>query len=169
MESGPVRPRVPAAIAACLTVLAVAAPVMAASPIGSQLAQLRAATDKYHDVSVAIADGYTPTEDCVASPSGGMGYHYVNFAEAMNPASSPTKPDVLLYAPSPSGPRLVGVEWIVFDADQDMATVEHHSVLGQAFNGPMTHGLPVHYDLHAWVWQANPEGVFEDFNPTVRC
>ncbi len=42
----------------------------------------------------------------------------------------------------------------MFDADQDMATVEHHDVLGQAFNGPMTHGLPVHPDLHARVWQA---------------
>ena len=163
------RPRVRASIAACLTALAIAAPVMAASPVGAQLAQLRAATEKYHDVSVAIADGYTPTEDCVSSPAGGMGYHYVNFAEAMNPASSPTRPDVLLYAPSPSGPRLVGVEWIVFDADQDMATVEHHSVLGQAFHGPMTHGLPVHYDLHAWIWQANPQGLFEDFNPNIRC
>ena len=116
------RPRVRASIAACLTALAIAAPVMAASPVG-----------------------------------------------AMNPASSPTRPDVLLYAPSPSGPRLVGVEWIVFDADQDMATVEHHSVLGQAFHGPMTHGLPVHYDLHAWIWQANPQGLFEDFNPNIRC
>ena len=163
------RPRVPATVAACLAALAIAVPIMAASPIGSPLAQLREATDKYHDVSVAIADGYAPTEECVSSPAGGMGYHYVNFAEAMNPASSPTKPDVLLYAPSPTGPRLVGVEWIVFDADQDMATVEHHEVLGQTLHGPMTHGLPVHYDLHAWIWQANPEGVFEDFNPNIRC
>ncbi|HEX5826865.1 MAG TPA: hypothetical protein VFY23_05040 [Candidatus Limnocylindrales bacterium] len=163
------RPPLLVVAAAALAVLSVAAPVLASSPSGAELAALRAATVQYHDVDAAIADGYVPTEECVSSPAGGMGYHYVNFQEAMNPASSPTKPDVLLYAPSPSGPRLVGVEWIVFDADQDMSTVERHEVLGQTLHGPMTHGLPVHYDLHAWIWQANPAGVFADFNPTVRC
>lgn len=162
------RLRVPALAAASLA-LVIAVPALAADPVGGQLGKLRAATAQYHDVAVAIADGYVPTEECVSSPAGGMGYHYVNPAEAMNPASSPTRPDVLLYAPSPDGPRLVGVEWIVFDADQDMGTVEQHSVLGQTFNGPMTHGLPVHYDLHAWIWQANPAGLFEDFNPNVHC
>jgi hypothetical protein len=27
---------------------------------------------------------------------------------------------------------------------------------------------PEHYDLHAWVWHANPDGVFAEFNPNVK-
>ena len=27
-------------------------------------------------------------------------------------------------------------------------------------------GQPVHYDIHAWVWKANPAGELSDFNPT---
>jgi hypothetical protein len=29
--------------------------------------------------------------------------------------------------------------------------------------------MPEHYDLHAWVWQANPAGMFAAWNPTVSC
>jgi hypothetical protein len=29
--------------------------------------------------------------------------------------------------------------------------------------------MPIHYDLHAWIWQANPAGVFEMWNPKVDC
>jgi hypothetical protein len=25
------------------------------------------------------------------------------------------------------------------------------------------------YILHAWIWQHNPAGMFEDWNPTVTC
>lgn len=152
-----------------LTAVAIAGPASAAGPEGSQLAKIRAATARFHDVDAAIAAGYAPTDECVASPAGGMGFHYVNFARVMDPAVDATAPEVLLYAPSGNGVRLVGVEWLIFDADQDMGTVESHSVLGRTMHGPMTHGLPVHYDLHAWVWQPNANGAFEDFNPAVAC
>ncbi len=29
--------------------------------------------------------------------------------------------------------------------------------------------MPRHYDLHVWLWQANPAGIFAPFNPNVRC
>lgn len=152
-----------------LSASAVAGPAAAAGPGGSQLAQIRAATARFHDVDAAIAAGYAPTDECVESPMGGMGYHYVNFGAVLDPALDVTKPEVLLFAPSADGLRLVGVEWLVFDADQQMGTVDHHALLGQTFHGPMTHGLPVHYDLHAWIWQPNANGVFEDWNPAVHC
>ena len=31
------------------------------------------------------------------------------------------------------------------------------------------YGLPGVYELHAWLWQHNPAGMFEDFNPRVTC
>lgn len=147
-----------------------AAPVTAAEPIGSQLAQVRAATARFHNVDAAIAAGYMPTDECVEIPLGGMGYHYVNVAAVLDPALDPATPEVLLYAPSGNGVRLVGVEWLVFDADQNPATVQNLTILGQSLAGPMTHsGLPFHYEKHAWTWQPNPNGVFADWNPAVDC
>ena len=26
-----------------------------------------------------------------------------------------------------------------------------------------------HWDLHAWVWQPNPSGMFAEWNPKVQC
>ena len=31
------------------------------------------------------------------------------------------------------------------------------------------YGLPPFYELHAWLWQHNPSGFFEDWNPRVTC
>ncbi len=40
------------------------------------------------------------------------------------------------------------------------------------FDGPMlghAPGMPIHYDLHVWVWRHNPSGTFNEYNPNVRC
>lgn len=29
--------------------------------------------------------------------------------------------------------------------------------------------MPIHFDLHAWVWQDNPAGTFAAWNPDVTC
>jgi hypothetical protein len=34
---------------------------------------------------------------------------------------------------------------------------------------PNRYELPAFYALHAWIWQENPSGVFESFNPDVTC
>lgn len=31
------------------------------------------------------------------------------------------------------------------------------------------YGLPAFYQLHVWLWKRNPNGLFNDRNPTVRC
>ncbi|MFF2509779.1 hypothetical protein [Streptomyces sp. NPDC058086] len=73
---------------------------------------------KYLDESIAIADGYVP-HPC-SSDSGGhgnMGYHYFN--ESLFGSVDPAKPASLLYEDGQHGKReLVGVEWIVPDADR---------------------------------------------------
>ncbi len=143
--------------------------------VNKGLAQVRRATAEYHKVSNALADGYQPAEHCVAVPGvGGMGYHYVNPALIGDRSVDPLKPEVLLYAPKNNGGlKLVAVEYLVADADQDLSTDEDRpDLFGVPFNGPMAGhepGMPVHYDLHAWVWQANPAGLFADFNPKVGC
>jgi hypothetical protein len=169
-----------AVAAIAVATMALAGPAFAVSgktdfDVKKGLAQVRQATAKYHDESTAIADGYLPTDHCIAVPGvGGMGYHYVNPALIGDPSVDPLKPEVLLYAPKKDGEReLVGVEYLVFDADQDLATAgDRPNLFGEPFNGPMLGhepGMPIHYDLHAWIFEGNPAGVFADFNPRVHC
>lgn len=96
----------------------------------------------------------------------GMGFHYVNPAYA---SASSELPTALLYVPSGNQLRLVAVEWVVFDADQDMEADESYSLFGQTFLGPMSHGIPIHRELHVWTWQGNPSGTFAQTNPNVVC
>jgi hypothetical protein len=143
--------------------------------VNKGLAQVRQATAEYHKVSNALADGYVATEHCIAVPGvGGMGYHYLNPALIGDPSIDPLKPEVLLYAPKKNGGlKLVGVEYLVVDADQDLATdSDRPDLFDVPFNGPMLGhepGMPIHYDLHAWIWKGNPDGLFADFNPKVSC
>jgi hypothetical protein len=29
--------------------------------------------------------------------------------------------------------------------------------------------MPWHYDLHVWLWEDNPTGLFAMFNPAISC
>lgn len=168
-----------AALAAVAAVqpLAAASPSRSASPSAeadtrSGLAAVRAATARYHRTDAAIADGYLPGHECAASPDGVMGQHWVHPGRIGS--TDPGTPAVLLYAPDGDGRvRLVGVEYFVVDADQDLSTDDDRpSLLGRPFDGPMPGhepGMPVHYDLHVWVWAHNPAGTFAPWNPALSC
>jgi hypothetical protein len=178
--------------------LAVFGSAAAAGNGQSELAQIRKVTAKYHDESVAIADGYTPTDINATIPGfGTMGLHYINFAELADPSINPGKPEVLLYVPSNDGKdgvRLVGVEYVVAGESWTVDGVtfegwnasEPPSIFGQKFEGPMpghAPGEPIHYDKHIWLWQANPKGfnieangdityhtpgIFSQWNPNLK-
>jgi hypothetical protein len=143
------------------------------SAVEHELAQAREATAKYHDVANAVADGYVPFSDCVAGPGlGTMGIHYAK-PSLLGGGLDARHPELLLYVPSDDGLRLVGVEYFKIDADQNLTTDDDRpSLFGQPFDGPMEGhqpGMPRHYDLHVWLWQANPAGMFAQFNPNVSC
>lgn len=134
----------------------------------SDLAAVRQATVQYHSVDAAMAAGYQPFGDCVP----GMGYHYVNLKQFGK--MDPLTPDALTYAANSAGQlRLVAAEWFKVDADQNLGTdSDRPSMFGKAFDGPMlghSPDMPVHYDLHAYLWQGNPDGVLATYNPKVRC
>jgi hypothetical protein len=69
--------------------------------------------------------------------------------------------------------KLVGVEYWKADADQKLDTREDEpTLLDQPFGAPMeghAPGMPVHYDLHVWLFKDNPAGMFAPFNPTLTC
>lgn len=139
------------------------------SAVSKQLAEVRQATARYHDVEAAIADGYVPTDHCLAVPGvGTMGYHYINPALAGDAEIDPTTPELLLYVPAENGVKLVAVEYFVAAA----AVTETPWLFDQPFDGPMAGhepGMPEHYDLHVWLWAHNPDGLFAQFNPSVGC
>ncbi len=85
----------------------------------------------------------------------------------------PARPDILLYVKDGRGLRLAGAEFFAVDPDQNLATDEGRPELfGQPFDGPMPGhgpGMPIHFDLHAWVWKHNPAGTFASWNPRVTC
>ena len=147
------------------------------APVASgddQLQRVKAATARYHSVAQAERDGYVLNSPCVASPAGTMGFHYENFALMADDAIDPQLPEILVYAPKQNGElELVAIEYWKEDADGDMATdTDRPSLFGVPFNGPMPGhhpAMPVHYDLHVWLWEDNPSGLFAQFNPSISC
>jgi len=160
-----------ATVAAALVGSALASTASGAEQKDS-LGVVRQVTAKYHDVDAALADGYVRASDCVASPAGTMGLHYLKPSLLGQPVDL-RRPALLLYVPGDDGLELAGVEYFKADADQDLGTDDDRpSLLGQAFDGPMEGhggGMPRHYDLHVWVWKHNPAGMFAEFNPRVSC
>jgi hypothetical protein len=130
---------------------------------------VRKSLNKYRDVNVALADGYIAASPCEVLPgSGGMGIHYLHPGLASDLVSDPFKPELLLYAPNDKGGLdLLGPEYLQADAGQARPKVN-----GQAFDGPMPgHNpeMPVHYDLHVWLYKYNPKGLFAQWNSRVTC
>lgn len=145
------------------------APEPALSP---QLEEVRSALRKYENPVVAIRDGYLSTLGCVAYANGAMGVHFLNVA-LVGPVPDPFRPPLLVYEPAEEGRlRLVAAEWFV-----PLATgiTQRPVLFGQPFNGPMAGHEPLmptelhHYDLHAWLWKENPDGLFAVTNPNVGC
>jgi hypothetical protein len=149
---------------------------MAMHDDAAALAEVRAATARYHQVETALADGYVSTPVCAALPggAGAMGIHYVNPMLRHDATFDPTRPELLLYEPQKNGKlRLVAVEYVITRSLWDAAhpgTIPTY--LGHPFFqsfGPAAHGEPDHYELHVWLWRHNPDGVFAQWNPMVSC
>ena len=143
--------------------------------VASDLAAVRAATAKYHDVAAALADGYQlgyrgVVTGCISNPTAGaMGDHYFNWAKMDDPAIVAGDPEVLVYHTGDDGTLVLGaVEWVV-----------PKTLWVQTGNteAPVVFGQPLHvlnpvlnwYITHAWIWTHNPAGMFADWNPEVSC
>jgi hypothetical protein len=157
-------------------VAAVVAPAQAVDEYGAA----RGATARYQDISRAVADGFGELQDvnhiaCIDNPAGGMGIHYVLGSRVGNAAESAAEPEVLVYEPQANGRmRLVAVEYVVTKAnwESDPTHVDPPSLFGTTFElvpEGNRYGLPDFYELHAWIWKHNPNGIHEDWNPNVTC
>lgn len=134
---------------------------------------VRDATRQYIDVNAATSDQYLPAFGCISGPDhGAMGVHYIKGSLVADGEIDATRPEALIYEPTPDGLRLVGVEYIV-DAKTWMANHKAPPMLeGQAFqfvNSPNRYGLDSFFELHVWAWRDNPNGTFVDWNTRVSC
>jgi len=147
----------------------------------SALDSVRAALEKYKDPMAAVRDGYFSTVACMdfptaghagetAYPVGAMGVHFLN-KSAISPQPDPARPPVLIYEPHGDTLQLVGVEWFV----PTQVAKERPQLFGRSFDGPMAGHEPImpvsleHWDLHVWLWRANPAGVYTPTNAAVKC
>lgn len=151
---------------ALIAVFAVSSAAAKEQPLGAQLAKVRAATAKYHNVATAIADGYVQVTPCVASAEGGMGFHFRKDA-LLDGQINPLTPEVLVYERKKNGKlRLVAVEYFEWASSVNNVAP---SVFGLPLLGPQTHGIAPHFERHAWLWKHNPSGMLAQWNPRVSC
>ncbi len=131
------------------------------STTDQQVAQARRGTAKYHDVEQAEADGYVNINVYESRE----GLHYVNFS-LVDANFDPERPEVLLYAPVPHENRLelVGVEYVV--------PLSLSSTAPAGFTGDAdawrenSEGLGL-WELNAWIWLHNSNGIFAFKNARV--
>jgi hypothetical protein len=138
-----------------------AAPDNLSAATNQQLAQARRGTARYHDIAQAEADGYVN----INVYESGEGLHYVNFA-LVDANFDPEHPEVLLYAPVPHENRmeLVAVEYVV------PLSLSSGAPAGFAGDADVwrenSEGLGL-WELNAWIWQHNADGVFAFHNSRV--
>jgi hypothetical protein len=139
---------------------------LAADPPGRTLVDgVRAANDRFKDVSVAISEGYAPIPCASGVDGGAMGVHYVSEKLLKADTIDIAHPQAVMYEPAPDGKMaLVAVEYITSKGPA--------ALQGQLYNftgAPNRYGLGPIYELHVWAWKANSRGAFADMNPNVTC
>jgi hypothetical protein len=129
--------------------------------------KLRAATNKYHDMSAATAAGYpSKVPVCIAdSTMGGMGHHYIDrtlFDEKLEIE----RPEMLIYAPTGEGKlELVAVEYAV-PYRAVPKTEKPPRLFGQELK---PYDQFNYWAIHVWAWRRNAAGLFADWNPAIKC
>lgn len=131
------------------------------SSLLAELARARAATAKYHTIARAEADGYVPLGFCEEEE----GCHWVNFS-LLDCDFDVTQPEILIYAPDQNGTpkHLVSVEYVQplscsatppegFTGSDDVWRQDE-----EGFNL---------WEVSAWIWLNNPNGMFVQHNPRV--
>ena len=143
---------------------------------GALLKIVRDNTERFKDVSVAEAEGYSLLFGCVSGPdAGAMGLHYVNLSLVAAGVVDATRPQVVIYEPLPdSHLQLIGADFLVIASDWDKAHPGQGApqLMGQLFHyfeSPNRFGLPAFYTLHVWAWKENPNGAFVNWHPNVSC
>lgn len=178
--------------------LALAAPAAADVPRTQPdlaLQQLADRLEPYKDVAYALDKGYIRASGCETHPTdpaqGAMGHHYVRpdllgLGPRVNGKVNGTgtytdtdPPAILLYIPDGDGGfKLAGIEMLVFFDAWHAQNTRPPNFRGREYNlmvdNPDTlrdeaHGFTPHYDLHIWLFEHNPSGLYAQWNPALSC
>jgi hypothetical protein len=142
---------------------------------GNDLVRIvREVTQRYQDISVALAEGYVPRFGCVSgSHEGAMGLHLVNFPLVGDGVLDARRPELLVYEPLSHGRfRLVAADYLILSEAWHQTSEAPPELMGQLFHlfeSPNRFTLPAFYTLHVWAWKDNPQGTFANWNPRVSC
>ena len=127
----------------------------------ADLASARKATARFNRVEQAEAEGYINLDFCEE----GEGCHWLN-PSLLDGEFDPTRPEILLYLREGDGWRLVAVEYAV-------PLSMSRGVAPEGFTGDADHwredseGVGL-WELTAWIWLQNPNGMFEQHNPRAE-
>src|SRR5262249_256084 len=136
---------------------------------------VRDSTERFKDVSQAEKEGYFLQFGCVSGPdSGAMGMHYVNGALVSSGVIDATRPQIVIYEPTPNGGlKLIGADYLVladtWNKQHPDGTPQLMGQLFHLFESPNRFGLPAFYTLHVWAWKDNPTGMFVNWHANVSC
>jgi hypothetical protein len=164
---------IPVAVVAVIVLILPA--IAIAGGVGSELARVRAATARFHELDVALAEGYGPLHTCTDEESGlgAMGQHYVKGTVVGDTVFDLAQPEVLVYEPTANGRmRLVAVEFVVFADAWAEVSSSPPTLFGRQLAlvpEPNRYGVPAFYQIHVWLWKSNPAGMFSDWNERVSC
>lgn len=135
---------------------------------------VRDSTERFKDVNVAMAEGYSLQFGCVSGDDwGAMGLHYVNGALVNSGILDATRPQIVIYEPMPDGTlKLIGADYLLIANVWNGSHSGPPELMGQLFHlfdSPNRFGLPPFYTLHVWAWKDNPNGTFVNWHPNVSC
>jgi hypothetical protein len=166
---------------ASIGAILLASGVVGSATARSDLQTAKAATARFHDLSLAGNAGFgqppasAPLHFCISSldDTGAMGFHYINGLH-LDKVLDPSLPEVLVYAPDKHGQlKLAALEYVIFQADW----YAHHPAdsMPELFGHELMVGdaarfqIPPFFALHVWLYQDNPTDMFASFNPNVSC
>ena len=125
-----------------------------------ELQQAKIATARYNNFDNAIADEYVDINVIVPE----MGYHYLKLAN-LDATFDFAKPEILVYNKEENGRmKLVALEYAVpisLSPNVPPAGFTGTNDVWGIYQGTL-------WTLHAWVWEYNPDGVFDPTNPLVH-
>lgn len=156
------------------------------------LQELARQLEPFKDVAYAESQGYVRSSPCESHPTlGTMGYHYSNprllgitglvngRVNGNGTYTGVNPPAVLLYVPDGhGGVKLAGIELLVFAEAWHAENKRPPMYRGREYNymadDPATpqdeaHNFMPHYDLHIWLFENNPSGLYAPWNPALSC
>jgi len=161
---------IPLAAGAVVALVAAAAGPETPDPSIAFTERIRAATQRYHERSEAITDGYR----LIGRDFPAMGEHWVNIGLLFDGEYDPDHPEFLSYVVVDGAPRLLGVAYGLPLLHGEVPPAlpgagaiwhDHAGSLEEETLLPHHHGAgntpgPRLAMVHAWVWLANPEGLY---------